>query len=175
MVRVRRALLTAALMGGSLLAGGALLPTGPAHADPDLICHGTGSATNPFVLIDVPPNSAHFKFHLPSGQDVLPTFINGVPNCPVAGGGLAPLPITLAEAESFANAEGGNGGSARGGDGGRGGDGFAPQCNQNTNDTYWGDEPPTVSCGAGGIGGDAGDGGISDAGDGGVAFTDGFA
>src|SRR3989442_15556304 len=125
MVRVRRALLTAALMGGSLLAGGALLPIGLAHADPDLICHGTGSATNPFVLIDVPPNSAHFKFHLPSGQDVLPTFINGVPNCPTAGGGLAPLPITTL-AESFAEAEGGNAGSASGGNGGRGGSGEGP-------------------------------------------------
>ena len=56
------------------------------------------------------------------------------------------------------------------------GDGFAPQCNQNTNDTYWSDDaPPTVACGAGGSGGDAGNGGISDAGHGGLAFTNGFA
>jgi hypothetical protein len=71
-------------------------------------------------------------------------------------------------------AQGGNGGDARGGDGGRGGDGFAPQCNQNTNDTEWYEEPPTLSCGAGGAGGDAGDAGISEGGNGGLAFTEGF-
>jgi len=38
-----------------------------------LICHGTGSDTNPFVLLDVPVNSAHFKSHLPDGRDHLPT------------------------------------------------------------------------------------------------------
>jgi hypothetical protein len=72
-------------------------------------------------------------------------------------------------------AQGGNGGDARGGDDGSGGEGLAPQCNQNISDTDWADAPPTVSCGAGGSGGDAGNGGISEGGNGGLAFTGGFA
>lgn len=40
------------------------------------ICHGTGSDTNPFVLINVPKNSAHFKSHLPDGRDHLPALVN---------------------------------------------------------------------------------------------------
>jgi hypothetical protein len=55
-------------------------------------------------------------------------------------------------------AQGGNGGDVRGGDGGRGGDGFAPQCDQNSTDTF-SDIGPSVSCGAGGSGG----GGAGDA------------
>jgi hypothetical protein len=33
------------------------------------VCHGTGSQTNPFVLIDVPLNSAHFNKLLADGTD----------------------------------------------------------------------------------------------------------
>lgn len=92
-------------------------------------------------------------------------FVSQLGLCFPAGGTTGP---------AFAN--GGNGGSARGGDGGRGGDGFAPQCNQNSNDVIWDfADQPTVACGAGGSGGDAGDGGISEGGNGGLAFTDGFA
>ena len=80
------------------------------------------------------------------------------------------------------DAEGGDAGSARGGDGGRGGSGLIPVCNQNTTGAElvdWYDEDgnylrttgePEVACGAGGRGGEAGDGGRSTAGDGGVAF-----
>ena len=54
---------------------GRAAPPGQARQD---ICHGTGSATNPFVLITVPVNSNHFTDHLPEGRDVLP--VNG--ECP---------------------------------------------------------------------------------------------
>jgi hypothetical protein len=47
------------------------------------ICHGTGSATNPYVLIDVPTNSAHFTKHLPDGDD-LAVADQGDPSCPGA-------------------------------------------------------------------------------------------
>jgi hypothetical protein len=153
----------------------------PAWGNPDLICHGTGSATNPFVLIDVPTNSAHFTKHLPEGRDVRPTFVNGVANCPTATGALAPA--TLQPAGPFdepgdfgtvgpANANGGNAGSVRGGEGGRGGSGTGATCNQNSNDVIWDfADQPIVDCAEGGTGGAGGDAGIAEAGDGGLAFT----
>lgn len=49
------------------------LATQPAKA---WICHGTGSATNPDVLLDVPTNSAHFTKHLPDGRDHLPNLVD---------------------------------------------------------------------------------------------------
>jgi hypothetical protein len=84
-------------------------------------------------------------------------------------------PGNLFDTDGFADASGGNGGSARGGDGGRGGTGVGPMCNQNTNDLFetdwWeGDSGPTVACGAGGAGGDAGAAGESIGGNGGIAF-----
>jgi hypothetical protein len=66
-----------------------------------------------------------------------------------------------------ADASGGNGGSARGGDGGRGGTGTAPMCTQNASDPG-----ASMDCGAGGQGGPAGDGGVSEGGEGGVAFSE---
>jgi hypothetical protein len=66
-----------------------------------------------------------------------------------------------------ANASGGNGGSARGGDGGRGGTGTAPMCTQNASS-----DAASMDCGAGGLGGAAGDGGVSEGGAGGVAFSE---
>jgi hypothetical protein len=77
----------------------------------------------------------------------------------------------------FANASGGDGGSARGGDGGGGGSGTLPNCNANTNDAWetdgWADDAdePALACPAGARGGDAGDGGVSEGGNGGIAFT----
>jgi hypothetical protein len=72
-----------------------------------------------------------------------------------------------------ADASGGNAGSARGGDGGRGGSGTGATCNESSNDVIWdfADEP-SVDCGEGGTGGEAGDGGISEGGSGGLVFTD---
>lgn len=75
---------------------------------------------------------------------------------------------------SFADASGGDGGSARGGDGGRGGAGVVPICNQNTDPLVtggWADDEPSVNCAAGGRGGDGGEGGVSEGGEGGIAFT----
>lgn len=77
--------------------------------------------------------------------------------------------------DGFVDASGGAGGSAQGGDGGNGGAGTAPMCNQSTNDgsetdAWWEDADPTVACGAGGLGGDAGKAGESVGGNGGIAF-----
>jgi hypothetical protein len=54
------------------------------------ICHGTGSATNPYVLINVPTNSAHFTKHLPDGDD-LAVGNQQNPSCP---GGQDQPPVT---------------------------------------------------------------------------------
>ena len=60
-------------MAAALIAGSLLVPsTAAATQDKEWICHGTGSATNPFVLIHVPLNSAHFVNHLPDERDKLP-------------------------------------------------------------------------------------------------------
>ena len=40
------------------------------------ICHGTGSESNPFVLIKVPLNSAHWTKHKPDGRDKLPVEVD---------------------------------------------------------------------------------------------------
>jgi hypothetical protein len=181
-VRIARVVSALTLVVATTITTGNLMSATPAWGNPDLICHGTGSATNPFVLIDVPTNSAHFRRHLPAGRDVLPTFVNGVPNCPNGAGVLAPAAVVPSgpfdevdfDTFGFANANGGNAGSARGGDGGRGGTGTLPICNQNTNDDWDWWEAPVVDCAAGGIGGDAGDAGISEGGDAGLAFTVGF-
>jgi hypothetical protein len=70
-----------------------------------------------------------------------------------------------------ADASGGNAGDASGGDGGRGGHGTGASCSQNGNDVA---DAANLDCAEGGVGGAAGDGGISEAGDGGLAFTDSF-
>lgn len=179
-MRLTRLLSAVVLAAGTTVTTAGLVTAPSAWANPDLICHGTGSATTPFVLIDVPRNSAHFTKHEPEGQDVEPTFVNGQPNCPTATGALAPFtvvpsgPFDEAETTGFANANGGDAGSVRGGDGGRGGTGVAPICNQNTNDDWDWWEAPVVDCGAGGVGGDGGDAGVAEAGDAGLAFTVGF-
>jgi hypothetical protein len=178
-VRIAGVVSAVTLAIATTVATATVMTVAPAWGNPDLICHGTGSATNPFVLIDVPTNSAHFTKHLPEGRDVAPVFINGVPNCPDATGALAPAtvvpsgPFDDLDTTGFANANGGNAGSVRGGEGGRGGSGTLPICNQSTNDEDWW-EAPVVDCAAGGIGGDGGDAGIAEAGDGGLAFTVGF-
>jgi hypothetical protein len=65
-------------MAAALIAGSLLVPsTAAASQDKEWICHGTGSATNPFVLINVPTNSAHFVMHLPEERDKLPVELQG--------------------------------------------------------------------------------------------------
>ena len=39
------------------------------------ICHGTGSESNPYVLINVPLVSAHWVKHEPAGRDKAPTLV----------------------------------------------------------------------------------------------------
>ncbi len=42
------------------------------------ICHATGSKKNPYVLIKVPKNSAHFTKH---EDDKKPIWVKGKPSC----------------------------------------------------------------------------------------------
>jgi hypothetical protein len=49
--------------------------------DKEWICHGTGSDSNPYVLINVPTNSAHFTKHLVDGSDKLPVKVDGGLSC----------------------------------------------------------------------------------------------
>lgn len=53
-----------------VFAGSALASPGQ---DRHWVCHGTGSQSNPFVLIDVPLNSAHFNKLLEEGTDFVAT------------------------------------------------------------------------------------------------------
>jgi hypothetical protein len=50
-----------------------------AQPDKAYICHATGSARNPYVLLHVPTHSAHFTKH---AHDVEPTWVDGQPTCP---------------------------------------------------------------------------------------------
>jgi hypothetical protein len=54
---------------------------GAAQVDKAPICHGTGSESNPYVLIVVPTNSAHFTKHLVAGDDKLPVEVEGGLSC----------------------------------------------------------------------------------------------
>jgi hypothetical protein len=76
-MKKRLSLLLAALFVASTMVAAPVFGGGKDDGNGDgkekaQICHGTGSATNPFVLITVPTNSAHFTKHLPEGRDVLP-------------------------------------------------------------------------------------------------------
>jgi len=66
----RRGLLRGAGAGVAASLLGALgLRGAEATVEKDYICHGTGSATNPYVLLYVPIHSAHFEKHLPARRD----------------------------------------------------------------------------------------------------------
>ena len=148
------------------------------------ICHRPpGNPANGQTLtLPQPAANAHLREH---PFDTVGPCPPGTPPIPPGTDTSVPIPEDFgfgAPGVGSADASGGDGGSARGGDGGRGGSGTAPVCNQNSSDVQivdyydeWGNyvystEEPTVNCAAGGRGGAAGDGGISEGGDGGIGF-----
>jgi hypothetical protein len=83
-MKKRLSLLLAALFVASTMAVGPVLATGyddDKDKEKKYICHATGSEKNPYVLLHVPTNSAHFdKDKHP--DDVKPYWKHGKPVCP---------------------------------------------------------------------------------------------
>jgi hypothetical protein len=83
-MKKRLSLLLAALFVASTMAAVPVFASGDyddKDKDKKYICHATGSDKNPYVLLYVPKNSAHFdKDKHP--DDVKPYFKDGKPKCP---------------------------------------------------------------------------------------------
>ena len=179
-MNIRRILVALSL---ALLLGGALAGVAQAQGQPQTIfCHVPPGQTGNGQTISIPPPAvdAHLRNH---PFDHTGPCVGSEPTPATAAQSPDLGPLNLGEGgflvseggffstERFVDASGGDAGSARGGDGGRGGDGTLPVCNQNSNDVVWYEywdengnwvsEAPEVDCGAGGRGGEAGDGGIA--------------
>ena len=66
------AVLIATGMVAAFISAPAAVADPPSENEKAWICHGTGSESNPFVLINVPLNSAHWVSHKPDGRDKEP-------------------------------------------------------------------------------------------------------